>query len=278
LIEIAGRCVPLVTGFIRFRWMRIGLFALALAFATVVGVACSGPPQSPDAAAPLPVAKPSTLEPPLTATTTTTMLPPSSVPPLPLPPPPAPPPPPRLPGAPKNLTAVPGNAQVRLCWKPAVGAGGYTLYYRDVSAGRDWVRMPYPISGTCYTSQLMVNNHTYQFKVRGGNLAGEGGFSNVVTVTPAGPKPGVPTDLTAVPGNAQARLCWKPAPNADGYSLLYRDVSAGQDWVRMPYPISGTCYTSQLMVNNHTYEFKVCGGNLNGEGAFSNVVAVTPKP
>jgi hypothetical protein len=185
---------------------------------------------------------------------------------------------PELPGRPTGLTASPGNAQAQLCWKPATGASGYTLYYHDISAGQDWVRMPYPISGTCYTSQLMVNNHTYEFKVRGGNPAGEGAFSNIAMATPVGPKPGAPTGLRAVPGNGQARLCWNPAPNADGYSLFYHDISAGQDWVRMPYPISGTCYTSQLMVNNHTYEFKVCGGNLSGEGSFSNVVAVTPKP
>jgi hypothetical protein len=181
------------------------------------------------------------------------------------------------PGLPTDLAVWPGDGQARLCWKPATGAIGYTLYYRDATAGQDWVRMPYPISETCYTSQLMVNNHTYEFKVRGGNLAGEGGFTNVVTATPIGPRPGVPTGLTAVPGNGQARLCWKPAPNADGYALFYRDVTAGQDWVRMPYPISATCYTSQLMLNSHAYEFKVCGGNLSGEGGFSNVVAVTPK-
>jgi hypothetical protein len=104
-------------------------------------------------------------------------------------------------------------------------------------------------------------------------------LSGIVRAVPSRPKPAAVTGLTATPGNGRAELCWRPAAGANAYVLHYRDVTSGQDWVVMPYPVTDRCYTSQLMVNGHTYEFRIKASNSGGEAdAFSNTVSVTPRP
>lgn len=192
---------------------------------------------------------------------------------------PAAPPAPPAPAAPTGLTADAGAANARLCWAAAPGADAYTLYYRDVTAGQGWSRMPYPIVETCYTAQLLVNEHVHEFRLTGSNSSGESAFSETVEarpVPPAGRRPAAPTGLTVLPGNATARLCWSATTDTDAYALLWRDVTAGGAWTRMPYPIRDTCYTAQLLVNGHAYEFRVSGANSAGESELSGAVTATP--
>ncbi|HVQ95865.1 MAG TPA: fibronectin type III domain-containing protein [Mycobacteriales bacterium] len=174
-----------------------------------------------------------------------------------------------------RVTAV-GASNVSLCWAAAARADGYSLYYRDATAEQAWTRMPYPINPTCYTAQHALTGHLYQFKIRGGNSAGEGPDSNVVQAIPSRPRPGTPTGLRAAAGAGSVRLCWTAAPGADGYSLYYRDATAKQAWTRMPYPINATCYTVQHALAGHLYQFKIRGGNAAGEGPDSNVAQATP--
>ncbi|MCK9905125.1 hypothetical protein MXD63_34575 [Frankia sp. Cpl3] len=204
------------------------------------------------------------------------------------------------PVAPTALSAEPGNATVRLCWVASPGADAYTLFYRDVTTGQGWVRMPYPIQGPCYTAQQLVNGRTYGFRITGSNSAGESDPSNTVAVEPMAPvslsaptrstlpdrstsqpqrptllAPPAPSDLRAETGNATVRLCWVASPGADAYTLFYRDVTTGQGRQRMPYPIQGPCYTAQQLVNGQTYEFWLTASNYSGESGFSMPVTVT---
>ncbi len=206
-----------------------------------------------------------------------------------------------VPVAPTALSAEPGNATARLCWVASPGADAYTLFYRDVTAGQGWVRMPYAIQGTCYTAQQLVNGRTYGFRITGSNSAGESDPSNTVAVEPMAPAPlsaparstppdrstsppqipppsapPAPSDLRAETGNATVRLCWVASPGADAYTLFYRDVTAGQGRQRLPYPIQGTCYTAQQLVNGQTYEFWLTASNYSGESRLSTPVTVTP--
>ncbi|CUU57973.1 hypothetical protein Ga0074812_1161, partial [Parafrankia irregularis] len=43
------------------------------------------------------------------------------------------------------------------------------------------VRLPYPVEGTCNTVKLLVNGHSYEFRVRSSNSNGEAGYSNSAT-------------------------------------------------------------------------------------------------
>jgi murein DD-endopeptidase MepM/ murein hydrolase activator NlpD len=180
------------------------------------------------------------------------------------------------PGTPTNLTASPGNGRALLSWTRSSDATGYLIHVRDVTAGEAFRQLPYPVPGPQWTAELLVNQHTYEFKIRATGPGGESGFSNTVTVRPVGPKPAVPTNLTATAGNSTARLCWRAASGADGYMIYVRDASAGEAWRRLPYPVSTTCWTAELLVNRHTYEFRVSAVNENGESGLSNVAAARP--
>jgi hypothetical protein len=182
----------------------------------------------------------------------------------------------QVPDVPTNLTASPGDTTVRLCWTTAARADAYVVYHRDVTAGADWYRMPYPIAKPCWTGNQFWNGHIYEFRLRAGNRYGESGFSNVARAAPHGEKPAAPTNLTATAGNATVTLCWTPSALAGGYVMYYRDATAGAAWVRMPYPIEKPCWTGGQFTNGHTYEFTILAGNLNGESGFSNTVTATP--
>jgi hypothetical protein len=178
---------------------------------------------------------------------------------------------------PTGLTATPGDGYVELCWQPVAGATAYVAYHRDVTKAEDWQRMPYPITDHCWMSGQLWNNHTYEFRFVASNSGGESAFSDVVQATPSEPKPGVPGGLTASPGDGQARLCWKAAPNADMYIMYHRDVTAAEPWTRAQYPItSGLCLTAHLLTNGHLYQFRFTASNSNGESAYSDVAQVTP--
>jgi hypothetical protein len=180
------------------------------------------------------------------------------------------------PGAPTGLTAVAGNAEAQLCWHAAARATAYVLSYQDITVAGAWTRMPYPVTATCFTVQLLWNSHHYQFRVRGGNGTGEGPDSTAVDVTPQAPLPAQVTGLTATSTvSGQASLCWQAAANADGYAIDFHDVTKAQDWTTMPYPVNDTCFTISLLVGGDRYEFRVRGGNLVGPGPNSTPVSVT---
>ncbi|MBL7513220.1 fibronectin type III domain-containing protein [Frankia nepalensis] len=182
-----------------------------------------------------------------------------------------------LPAAVTGLTAVPGAVgTARLCWEAAEGAAEYVLEYRDVTAGEAWTLMPYPIGDVCYTVEQLAVGRTYEFRIVGSNSAGNGAPSNVVRVTVTRPLPAAVTGLTAVPGSGTAELCWNAADGANRYLLEHRDVTAGEAWATMPYPIDGLCYTVRQLLGGHTYELRITGSNSAGNGPPSNTVTVTP--
>ncbi|MET7401851.1 fibronectin type III domain-containing protein [Dactylosporangium sp. NPDC005572] len=188
-------------------------------------------------------------------------------------------PPPPAPAVPGGLTGKPaGSGQVTLCWSKAEHAAWYSVFYRDTNTGQEWQRMAFPVTNTCWTGDYYINGHRYEFKIRGAGPNGESADSKVVAVTPAAPRPGTLT-LTGEPAKStEIKLCWSKAVNATGYNVYYHDVTAGQAWTLMPYPVDALCWTGAYFTNNHTYELKVRGANGDGEGPDSNVVTVVPRP
>ncbi|MDT3441127.1 MULTISPECIES: fibronectin type III domain-containing protein [unclassified Pseudofrankia] len=182
------------------------------------------------------------------------------------------------PGAVAGLIGSSGTRTARLCWQPADGAAEYVLESRDVAVGETWTTMPYPIKELCYTVQQLLTGHAYEFRIIGSNSAGRGAPSNTVTVTAGPPLPGAVNGLAAVPGAATVELCWHAASGANLYLFDHRDVTAGEAWTTMPYPIKELCYTVQQLVAGHAYEFRIAGSNSAGRGAPSNTVTASVAP
>jgi lysophospholipase L1-like esterase len=181
------------------------------------------------------------------------------------------------PAGPANLRATAGDRAVTLTWTPAANASGYSVYVRNATAGEpNLVKLPYPVSGSSWTARGLIPGAVYQFQLRSLNGYVEGGFSDVVTVTASGAVPAGPGNLRAVAANqanGQVALSWSPAANATGYYVLQRNVTAGEAFKQLPYPVSGSSWMANGLVPGATYEFQL--RSLNGYlgGGYSNVAS-----
>ncbi len=176
-----------------------------------------------------------------------------------------------------QLTAAPGDGQAVLSWNLAPGATGYYVYQKNVTAGETaFTRLPFPVSGPTWTAGLLVNGSTYQFQLRAVKGAAEGLFSSIATVTPAGPVPNGVTDLSASPGNGRATLSWTQVPNATGYYVYRKNVTAGEPtFTQLPWPVAGPTWVAELLTPGATYQFQLQSVNGYLRGGLSNVASVT---
>ncbi|MET7402574.1 fibronectin type III domain-containing protein [Dactylosporangium sp. NPDC005572] len=168
-----------------------------------------------------------------------------------------------------RLGAVPAAVAVTL-YAPLDGSGPLPYQLAADEYSSDGFRLrALTTDGSVYTGQLTVSYVAFGAPAASGHSP---------SMLPSGHprRPAAPAGLTATPGDGQVKLCWEKAVNADGYDLYYRDVTQGQEWTLMPYPIADVCWTGGLFVNGHTYELKLRGANADGQGPDSAVVTVVP--
>jgi subtilase family serine protease len=177
------------------------------------------------------------------------------------------------PGAPSNLVATAGNAQVSLTWSAGTGATGYNIKRATVSGG------PYTTVGTStttsFTNSGLTNGTTYYYVVTSTNTAGESGNSNQASATPNVSVPSAPTNLVATAGNAQVSLTWTGSSGATSYNVKDATTSGG------PYTTVGSTSSTSLTVsgltNGTTYFFVVTAVNGAGESGNSNQASAAPS-
>ena len=188
---------------------------------------------------------------------------------------------PPVPQPPTGLTASAGVASVTLHWTASVTLNvWYWVEYRDATAGQGWQRLRDPlnaaISGTSFT-MTPLSGHTFEFRLRSNNAAGDSAPSAVVSATPLPPV--APTGLSATAGVASVALHWTASvtPNV-WYWVEYRDASVGQGWQRVVYPVTGGTSYSMGSLKGHSYQFRVRSTGISGESAPTAVVSATPLP
>lgn len=103
-------------------------------------------------------------------------------------------------------------------------------------------------------------------------------YPRPLPVVPNGPT--IAPMLRVVPGDHEARLSWESPPGATGEYVWLRDVTAGDQWRRLPIPIGDTEWVAAGLVNLHDWEFRVQAtkGEAVAEGRYSDVVSVRPAP
>ena len=193
-----------------------------------------------------------------------------------------------------NLTATPGNGQVKLIWTSG-GDGGSAITSWEFHQGTSstatapttgWTA----ISGsgaitTSHTITGLTNDTALFFRVRAVNGQGNGAASAEASATPAAVTvPLAPSVLVATPTSATGvQLAW--IPGGDGGAPIdryfYRQSTDGtldtEIWTELPlsgpatfsYPITG-------LSNDTLYLFQVRARNSVGNGAPSNVASATP--
>lgn len=86
--------------------------------------------------------------------------------------------------------------------------------------------------------------------------------------------------LTAAAGDGEATLSWTVSPGATDYYVWIRDVTTGDPWKRLPFPVAGTSWPAKGLENRHTYWFRLQPekGRWASRDIRSNIVTVTPEP
>ncbi len=192
------------------------------------------------------------------------------------------------PGAPGNLSATPGDEQVRLSWRiPSDDGDSPITGYQYSNDSRSWRGIPNSAPGqsnaNSYTVTGLRNGTAYTFRVRAVNGVGSGTPSNQGSATPqtAATAPGAPGNLSATPGDGQVRLSWQTP--ADGGSPItgYQYSSGGRSWTAIPNSAPGqsnaNSYTVTGLRNGTAYTFRVRAVNGVGSGTPSNQGSATPQ-
>ena len=175
------------------------------------------------------------------------------------------------PSAPLDLTATPGDGEVKLTWDAPESVGGLAIDYYEyrVDRGGDWTSTELNLQ---VTVTGLANGQTYVFEVRAVN-AHDDGEAATVTATPALP-PSVPLNLRAAPGDGQVTLTWD-APESDGGLDIERyevRVDGSGDWTSVGLDLQVTVMD---LTNGQLYEFEVRAVNAHDAGAAATVT-VTP--
>lgn len=191
----------------------------------------------------------------------------------------APPPPlAKVPAAPTDLTAAPGNTTAELTWTaPADGGSAITGYrvYRGTSPGSGALVGSPGATATTFSDSGLTNGATYFYRVTAVNEVGEGPYSNEASVTPQS-APSAPLDLRASPAKGKGvALSWTE-PTSPGGPIteyrIYRSSTSGAETFLVSVG-NVTTYKDTAVTRGSTYFYKVSAVGAGGEGPLSNEAA-----
>lgn len=129
-------------------------------------------------------------------------------------------------GAALRVTA--GDGTAALAWTQPLGATHEYVWMRDATAGQDWIRLFFPVTGTTWTADDLVDGHGYQFRLQPtkGTAVAEHVFSNVATAWPSAPPPGAMGPVTVAPTDHGLTVSWPAADRATRYRVRWWPVDA----------------------------------------------------
>ncbi len=180
-----------------------------------------------------------------------------------------------VPGAPQNLAATAGNAEVVLAWSPTLNATSYNVYWSKAAGvvpGASGVTLISGIAATGYKHTGLTNGDTYYYVVRAVSGGGESTSSAERSARPLPPAPPAPLGLTAIaPKDAtQVTIQWYDVPNypsADaaiplkynlyrglqpGLAAYYKDATKSTKFADVTAP-----YIDAAVVKSTTYYYVV---------------------
>ena len=128
-----------------------------------------------------------------------------------------------VPDAPANLVATAGNGKITLNWSATAGATTYNLYRGTVGSGEGLTPYKTGLTATTYADTAIASEQAYYYQVSAVNAIGEGIRSNEATATLHDP----PTNLVAIPADAQIALTWNPPVGIVDTYNVYRAPDNG---------------------------------------------------
>ena len=184
-----------------------------------------------------------------------------------------------VPGAPTNVTGVPGNGQATVSWTAPASNGGYAITNYTVKTVQDTFSGCTTASSTSCVVGGLTNGKAYTFTVKAINAIGVGPLSLPSdSITPVAVVPDAPTGLTAMAGNNQASVFWKAPASNGGSVILNYAVQAVEDTSKRCSASSSTFCAVPGLINGTSYTFTVTAFNVAGASATSSpTVAVIPS-
>ncbi|MFT3784186.1 MAG: cellulase family glycosylhydrolase [Nibricoccus sp.] len=201
-----------------------------------------------------------------------------------------------VPIPPANVTAIPGNARVKLTWDKSPGASNYTVLRRKnppttlpqlifdlislITALKNhnlyglYTVVGSPVD-TSFVDTGLTNGTTYHYVVLAVNTEGSSLPERIVSAKPSvDAEPSEPTNLAASAGDAQVTLSWTDSSGATSFNVKRAPASGG------PYTTLGTAtrtsYTDSNVTNGTTYYYVVSGVKTVWESADSTEVSAKP--
>ena len=197
-----------------------------------------------------------------------------------------------LPPSAPTLLGAPADGASALSWTVSADDGGAPVtgyrVYRKIGAGTENFLASTDAATTIYVDFGLTNGTSYTYRVTATNGAGEGAFSNPVTVVPTGAAtaPGAPQNLVAVKakGNTIAvELSWS-APASDGGSpistyFVYRLGPGDTAFTFIGNTAYGTAtsFIDAAVARRTTYTYYVTAWNAYGPSPPSNEASVRSK-
>jgi hypothetical protein len=178
-----------------------------------------------------------------------------------------------IPAAPGVTSAVSGNGRATVNWTAARTNPAFPVTGYQVTPLLGGVAQPSTVFNSAATSEVvtgLTNGSTYTFKVAAFNVNGFGPVSAAGGTTKIG-APGVPTAVTATPGNAQAVVKWT-APASNGLTITGYTVTPFVGTVAQAPRVFNSAATTQTitgLTNGTAVTFKVTARTVFTSGLAS---------
>ncbi|HEU5395998.1 MAG TPA: discoidin domain-containing protein, partial [Verrucomicrobiae bacterium] len=172
------------------------------------------------------------------------------------------------PGAPTNLTASAGNAQVALAWSASAGATGYNVK-RSLTSGGGYTTVA-NLASTGFVDAGLANGTAYYYVVSATNAYGESVNSPEAVARPDGSYSTNFFWTGAVSTNWDtAAANWRtnglPAIFQDGGAVVFDDTALSNTAVCLSAPRAPASVT----VNNSTLTYAISGSAITGSGSLT---------
>jgi subtilisin family serine protease len=190
-----------------------------------------------------------------------------------------------------TLLGAPSDGAAILSWTEPADDGGSAVssynVYRSIGGGSEAFLASTTGAETTYVDFAVTNGTQYTYRVTASNGAGEGPYSNAVTVTPAPPNqitaPDPPQSLTAAKaaGKSSAIILTWAAPADDGGSpiasyFVYRR-GPGETSFTLIDVTTALTYTDASVAKRSLYTYYVTAFNSYYESGHSNEVTIRTK-
>ena len=198
--------------------------------------------------------------------------------------------PPQPPARVEGLMGSPGSnrGEIILDWQPAARADSYEVQQRrrrfPLLPTYHWVTIVTSTT-TGAVVEGLTGGETYRHRVRGVSSSGVAGpWSKHVDTTLTLPARVVGLTGTPGPAHGAITLAWDPTDGATGYEVQQkkpRPFLLPDEWIELSgddikIDVASTTAEVRKLDPDETYEHRVRGANVHGEGEWSDPVRTTP--